>query len=156
MAEMTRSTGLASALFYRDPKAALRFLERAFGFEPSFILLDSDGNVAHSQMSFGSSRLMVGGEWSDNFRSPASLDGKNSQMVHVQLGKDEDIEAHCKKARAAGATIIQEPEMQFYGDRTYRASDPEGHVWTFNVTVKEMESDDWDEAGGFTMVSRLD
>jgi hypothetical protein len=40
-------------------------------------------------------------------------------------------------ARTAGADIIAEPETQFYGDRTYRAKDPEGHIWTFGVTVEE-------------------
>ncbi len=30
------------------------------------------------------------------------------------------------KRRDAGAVIIAEPETQFYGDRSYRAKDPEG------------------------------
>lgn len=34
-------------------------------------------------------------------------------------------------AQAGGAVIEQELQDQFYGDRTYRAKDPEGHVWTF-------------------------
>jgi uncharacterized glyoxalase superfamily protein PhnB len=41
-----------------------------------------------------------------------------------------------RPARAAGAVILQEPEDQFYGERSYRAVDPEGHVWTFAQTVK--------------------
>jgi len=41
-----------------------------------------------------------------------------------------------RPARTTGAEIIQEPETQFYGDRTYRARDPEGHIWTFGRTVE--------------------
>ncbi len=46
--------------------------------------------------------------------------------------------------------------MQFYGDRTYRAKDPEGHIWTFAVTVEKMTPGEWDEVSGFTTKQRLD
>ena len=42
--------------------------------------------------------------------------------------------------RAAGAEILQRPETQFYGDRTYRARDPEGHIWTFGQTVQDHDA----------------
>jgi len=76
--------------------------------------------------------------------------------VHVQLGVGEDIDAHCARARAAGAEIIAEPETQFYGDRTYRARDLEGHIWTFGVTVAAKTSAQWDAEGGFTTKTRLE
>jgi uncharacterized glyoxalase superfamily protein PhnB len=79
---------------------------------------------------------MVGSEWADWVRSPASLGGVNTQSVHVQLpgGLDE----HCERARAAGAVITAEPEDQFYGDRTYRVLDLEGHHWTFGTYVRDV------------------
>ena len=156
MTESYRPEGLSSAVFYRDPKAALLWLEHAFGFEQAFVLLDADGNLGHSEMSHGASTVMVGGEWSDAYRSPASIGGKNTQSIHVQLAAGEDLDAHCERARAAGAAIVQEPDVQFYGERTYRARDPEGHIWTFSVTVRKMTAEQWDEAGGFTTVPRID
>ncbi|SAK92547.1 glyoxalase/bleomycin resistance protein/dioxygenase [Caballeronia catudaia] len=51
MPDAYRSKGLSSALSYQDPKAAFRWLEAAFGFEPMFVILDADGNLAHSEMS---------------------------------------------------------------------------------------------------------
>ncbi|HMO75144.1 MAG TPA: VOC family protein [Sphingopyxis sp.] len=156
MTEASRPKGLSSAISYRDPKTAFRWLEDAFGFEPLFVILDEGGELAHSEMSYGESVVMVGSEWSDDHRSPASLGGKNSQSVHIQLAAGEDVDAHCARARAAGAVIIAEPETQFYGDRTYRAKDPEGHIWTVSVTVQAMSSAEWDKAGGFTTKTRLD
>ncbi len=38
----------------------------------------------------------------------------------------DDVDAHYAQAKAAGARVLSEPEDQFYGDRTYRAEDPEG------------------------------
>lgn len=156
MSDFERPNGLSSAVSYQDPKAAFRWLEDAFGFEPAFVILDEAGNLAHSEMTYGQSVVMVGSEWSEDHKSPKSIGGKNTQSVHVQLQEGDDIDAHCRKAEAAGATIVQAPETQFYGDRTYRAKDPEGHIWTFGVVVKRMAPEEWDKAGGMTTKTRLD
>ena len=143
--EMHRPT-LSSALCYRDPKAMLEWLETAFGFEKYMVITDADGNLAHSEMKLGDGLIMVGTEWTDDHKSPASIGGKNTQTIHVHV--TNDIDAHCERARAAGASILMEPQDQFYGDRTYRARDPEGHIWTFGQTVKVMEPDEWDGDSG--------
>ncbi len=143
---MTQHPSISSSLFYQNPKAAIEFLRDAFGFELTFLLEDENGNLAHSQMSWGDGMIMVGTEWSDNHKSPKSIGGKCTQTCHIQM--NAGIDAHCETARKAGAEIIQEPETQFYGDRTYRARDPEGHIWTFSQTVKEMTPDEWDKASG--------
>jgi uncharacterized glyoxalase superfamily protein PhnB len=96
---------------------------------------------------------MVSSEWSPMHKSPASLDGFNTQTVHVQL--TTDVDAHCERARKAGAKIAMEPTTQFYGDRTYRAVDPEGHIWSFGQTVKRMTSEEWDKAMGVKTKTRL-
>jgi uncharacterized glyoxalase superfamily protein PhnB len=153
MSEPDHWPALSSAVSYQDPKAALTWLEEAFGFEPTMVILDAQGNLAHSEMRFGDGRLMVGNEWSAQHKSPKSIGGLNTQTVHVQL--DAGIDEHCERARKAGAVILQEPETQFYGDRTYRAADPEGHIWTFGQTVEVMTSEQWDKASGLTTRTRL-
>jgi uncharacterized glyoxalase superfamily protein PhnB len=127
------------AVPYRDPKAALAWLERAFGFE---ITMAIDGpaeapEMCHYEMSCaGRGRVMVGAEWAEWVRSPAGMGGANTQSVHVQL--PGDLDGHCQRARAAGAEIAMEPADQFYGDRTYRALDHEGHCWTFSTHVRDV------------------
>jgi uncharacterized glyoxalase superfamily protein PhnB len=141
-----KHSGLSSALCYVDPRAALAWLEQAFGFEVSMLIEDADGKVAHSQMRFGESMIMVGSEWSADHKSPRSIGGKNTQTVHIQL--DSDVDAHCERARAAGAEIIAEPETQFYGDRSYRCRDPEGHIWTVSQTVEAVTREQAEEISG--------
>lgn len=137
---------LISAVCYQDPKAALKFLEAAFGFELVMLIEDDQGNLVHSEMRFGDAAIMVGNEWSDDHKSPASIGGKNTQTVHIQIR--EDIDAHCERARAAGFEIIMEPATQFYGDRTYRCRDPEGHIWTIGQTVNVVSREDAEAASG--------
>lgn len=156
MTDYHRPKGLSSSVSYRDPKAAYRWLEQAFGFEPLFALLDENGDLAHSEMTYGQSCVMVGSEWSADHASPASIGGRNTQSVHVQLAEGDDIDAHCARAAAAGAQILAQPETQFYGDRTYRARDPEGHIWTFAVTVRHTTPEQWRADTGLDFATRLD
>lgn len=155
MADYYRPKGLSSAVCYVDANAAFRWLEDAFGFEPLMVILDATERIAHSEMTYGNSVIMIGNEWSDDHKSPKSINGKNTQTVHVQLDRSEDIDAHCDRARKAGAEILQEPDTQFYGDRTYRARDPEGHIWTFGVTIEEIGPEKWDASSGLTTRTRL-
>lgn len=154
MPEGLKTPTFSPALFYLDPFAALDFLERAFGFERTMVITDEQGNLGHSQMSYGTSgaTIMVGTEWSDDHKSPASLGRKCTQTVHTHL--EEDVDAHCERARAAGAEIIAEPQDQFYGDRTYRARDPEGHMWTFSQPVRAVSRADAEKASGLKIESK--
>jgi len=142
---MAAHPSLSSAVVYKDPKAALKFLEEAFGFELTLLIEDADGNLAHSQMSWRGGLVMVGNEWTEEHRSPASISGLMTQTVHIQIPDGEGtVDEHCERARRAGADIIVAPETQFYGDRTYRCKDPEGHIWTVSQTVQVMTPQEWD------------
>ncbi|MBV8087215.1 MAG: VOC family protein [Chloroflexi bacterium] len=137
------------AVFYKDPIAALAWLEKAFGFQTAMLITSPSGDdkMMHAEMIIaGKGRLMVGGEWNDWAKSPASVGGSNTANVHVQL--ESDIDGHCERARAAGAVVEMEPEDQFYGERTYRARDVEGHVWTFAQTVRQVSREEAEEASG--------
>jgi uncharacterized glyoxalase superfamily protein PhnB len=128
------------SIAYRDPIAAMDFLERAFGFELAILLTDEKGALAHAEMSHRGAEIGIMGEWGaamlgpNPMKSPASL-GASTGFVWVSV---ENLKAHCEKARAAGARIVQEPAEQPYGDATYRALDPEGHVWCFREHVNDV------------------
>ncbi|MET0274273.1 MAG: VOC family protein [Phenylobacterium sp.] len=127
---------LIPAPCYRDPRAAMAWLEQAFGFETFMLIEDADGGLIHAEMRFGNAAVMVGTEWSDAYKSPRSIGGKVTSSIHIHIV--EDVDAHCARARAAGAEILSAPEDQFYGDRTYRCRDPEGHIWTVAQSVREV------------------
>ena len=144
---------ISSAVCCEEPEAALRWLEDVFGFEPSMVIVGPNDELLHSEMRVGDGLIMISSEWSAMHRSPASIGGLNTRTIHVQL--TTDIDARCERARNAGATIAMEPTTQFYGDRTYRVVDPEGHIWSFGQRVKQIASDDWDWAMGVKTKKRL-
>jgi uncharacterized glyoxalase superfamily protein PhnB len=147
---MTQRQTFIPALSYQDPVAALKWLERVFGFDTSMFIMGRSGvyraDEFHAEMRLGDGVVMIGGEWTDAHKSPRSTGGVTTQTVHVHL--DEDVDAHCARERAAGATILAEPSDQFYGDRTYRAADLEGHVWSFGQTVRQVSREQAEAASG--------
>jgi uncharacterized glyoxalase superfamily protein PhnB len=153
------SSPVVPSVFYKDPFAALEWLQQAFGLELGMLLTDNEGRFAHSELTWQDAAIVVGGEWSSPqllgpavLKSPASLGGVGTQFIRLHL--DEGLDAHCERARAAGARITQEPETQFYGARTYRALDPEGHVWTFSQVVSSVSVTEMEQASGLKFQSQ--
>jgi uncharacterized glyoxalase superfamily protein PhnB len=153
-------SSITPAVFYRDPLAAMRWLEDAFGFETSMLVTDDEGRVGHAEMKAGEAVIGIGGEWASPellgpaaMKSPASLGGVGTQFIRVHL--TAGIDAHCEVARKAGARITQEAADQFYGSRTYRALDPEGHVWNFDRPIRELSVEAMEAASGLKIRQTL-
>lgn len=135
------------ALTYHDPKAAHEWLAEAFGFEQTMAIEGPDPFRSHYEMAYeGRGRIVVGGEWNEWLRSPVSSGGRTTGSIRV--GVTRDIDAHCERARAAGATIMAEPSDEFYGDRTYRCTDLEGHHWTFSMHMRDVSREEAEAAIG--------
>ena len=134
---------ISSAAFYEDAPAAIDWLCRAFGFEVRMKVEGEGGRIEHSELTFGEGLVMVSSLRSDpthqRFASPRTVEGKNTQAMCIVV---DDADAHCARARAAGAKITMAPETHDYGeaywaDRTYQAEDPEGHLWWFMQRVRD-------------------
>ncbi len=128
---------ISAAIMYDDAAAAIEWLCNAFGFEVQLKVENDQGQIVHSQLVIDGGLVMVSqaGLTGDRpyFKSPRAVGGANTQGQGVFV---DDVDAHCERARAAGATITSEPSTQDYGedhwsDRTYEAEDLEGHHWWF-------------------------
>lgn len=122
-------------LRYQDAHKAIDFLCEAFGFERHMVVEADDGGIAHAQLVLGagagSGMIMVGTARDDAFgelQLPADPDQPVTQSAYIVV---DDPEAHCERARDAGATIVLEPEVQDYGGSLYACRDPEGQLWNF-------------------------
>jgi uncharacterized glyoxalase superfamily protein PhnB len=113
---------LYPTLRYRDAPAAIEFLKVAFGFQERVVYANPDGTIAHAELFYGPSVLMLGSE-KDN-----DMYGRRAGQGWLYLAVDE-ADAHCARARAAGAQIVTEPFDTDYGSRDYTARDPEGNIW---------------------------
>src|SRR5688572_1410231 len=110
---------ISSNLFYDDASAAIDWLCQAFGFEVRLKVEGEGGRIEHSELIFGDGLIGVssagggggggggGKAWKEAMVSPRAAGGRNTQCVGVHV---DDVDAHCARARAAGARIFYEPE----------------------------------------------
>jgi uncharacterized glyoxalase superfamily protein PhnB len=118
-------------LLYEDADGALEWLAKAFGFREQDRVAGPDGKVAHAEMDVGDGSLVFLGGPGGDYRNPKTV-GRTA-LVYAYV---EDVDAHCARAREAGAGIAEEPSDQPYGDRRYAAEDPEGHLWYFATPLE--------------------
>jgi uncharacterized glyoxalase superfamily protein PhnB len=118
-------------LRYDDAQAAIDWLGKAFGCERLMVVPGPDGSVAHAELRLAPGAVvMLGSAGNEAFgKSPRALGGI-SQTVYVAL---QDVDAHCGRAKAAGADVFRGPEDTPYGSREYSCRDPEGHIWSFGT-----------------------
>jgi uncharacterized glyoxalase superfamily protein PhnB len=112
-------------LRYRDAKAAIEFLERAFGLERKEVYENDDGTVAHAELTHGRGMVMLGSARTGD----PQFETRRSSM-YVIVG---DPDALHDRAKSAGARITRELQDTDYGSREFTAEDPEGNVWSFGT-----------------------
>ena len=124
-------------LLYEDVAASLDWLARTFGFRERMRLPGPDGTITHAEMELAEGVIMMGcpGPY---YQNPKRL-GHVTQNVYVYV---DDVDKHFEHTKESGATILDEPEDQFYGDRRYGVVDPEGHQWFFAQHVRDVAPED--------------
>jgi uncharacterized glyoxalase superfamily protein PhnB len=118
---------------FTDAPGAIDFLERAFGFERREVIANLDGTIAHAELGYGPSILMLGSD-----RDDPRL-GRRAGMGWIYVAV-ADADEHCRRARDAGAEIIAEPFDTDYGSRDYTALDLEGNQWHFGTYRPTVEA----------------
>jgi len=108
-------------LVVQDAPALINFMRQAFAAEETFRTIGSAGGV-HAEVRLGDSMLMIGGggpglTWQGK-PMPTSL--------HLYV---EDTDAVYQRALEAGATSVEQPTDQFYGDHEAGVKDPAGNYW---------------------------
>ena len=129
-------------LLYKNVGKALDWLAKAFGFvEFADRFEGKDGTIHHAamQVSRGGEIFMMGRP-GPKYKNPKMLRA-TTQMLYIYV---KNVDQHFTRAKRSGAKILRQPEDRFYGDRSYAASDPEGHQWHFaqrvrNVSIEEMK-----------------
>ena len=128
-------------LIVRGAADAIEFYTKAFGAVELFRFPAPDGKIGHAEIKVGDSPIMLADEYPDmGYNGPQSLGGSPvSLMIYVA-----DVDAVFKQAVAMGATVKEDLQDKFYGDRMGTVIDPFGHRWHLathkeDVSVEEME-----------------
>jgi uncharacterized glyoxalase superfamily protein PhnB len=142
MANIGKST-VIPALRYRDAPAAIEWLCQAFGFEKHAVYPNSDGSIAHAQLTLGGGMVMLGSLSNDSPTSkflmqPQEIGEKETQTPYLLVA---DCDKVYTAAKAAGAQMVIDIRDMDYGGRGFTCRDPEGHIWSVG------SYDPWAEEG---------
>jgi uncharacterized glyoxalase superfamily protein PhnB len=144
---------ISSSIFYEDASAAITWLCNAFGFELRLKVEGENGRIEHSELSFGDDGLIMVGHatragetparpYQAAFVSPRAVEGRQTQTLALFV---DDVDAHHERAVAAGARLVRPLETNDFGpdywsDRSYGCTDPEGHIWWFMQRLRNQQS----------------
>jgi uncharacterized glyoxalase superfamily protein PhnB len=123
-------------LRYRDAPAAIEWLCSTFGFNKQAVYPNSDGTIAHAQLTFGNGMIMLGSavekanEWGKLIKQPDQIGGAETQSAYLIVADTDVLYA---RAKAAGAQIVIDIKDEDYGGRGFSCRDIEGHLWSFGT-----------------------
>ncbi|GAB3209892.1 VOC family protein [Marinactinospora endophytica] len=146
MTQLNEQTATLHAYFgYRDAPAALRWLEKAFGFVTTLEFPDDNGGVMHAELRRGDAAIMVFSDDEGYERAPRK--GPTcGQGTYLVLASPAEVDEVFAAAVAAGAEVIWEPADTEWGNYRCRVADIEGYEWTFGVhRPGEPVSGEWDQ-----------
>src|SRR5882672_10933762 len=118
-------------LIVEGAEKLIQFLKQAFGGKVEESVKGPDGRVAHAELTVGDSIIMMA--------DATPKYGATSVHLRVYL---ENVDLPFKRALEAGASSIQEPADQFYGDRTAGVMDPTGNYWWIAQLVEDVSQEE--------------
>ena len=126
-------------LIYPDVRAAVAWLESAFGFGERVRIGDAHAHNCVSEPTARSS--------SPTFAPTqvAPSEGVVTQLIKIKV---PDVDAAFARARDSGARVLEEPTTYEYGERSGVVEDLAGHRWELTETVRDVEPEEW---GGVTV-----
>ena len=111
----------------------MRFLQDTFGatVRGGDVMQAPDGKIGHAEVEIGNSIVML---------ADTPADGEPTRsMLNIYV---EDCDSVYKKALAAGAESIREPEDQFYGDRSGGVRDKWGNQYYISTHVEDVSPEE--------------
>jgi uncharacterized glyoxalase superfamily protein PhnB len=122
---------------YRDVAQACDWLTATLGFI-EYYRYGPPAAPSGAQMYLGEAWVMLDAA-DPGQKTPGEL-GYGTQSLTVFVA---DVDAHYSRAKAAGATIVEDLHDTIYGERQYGARDLDGHHWLFSSHARDVSPADW-------------
>jgi PhnB protein len=131
----TQYPALSPSIAVNDARRAIDFYKAAFGAVELFRLVDPESaKIGHAELAIGGSVLMLADEYPAFNKSPQTLGGTAVRLCIMV----DDVDATVRKAAAAGATVLRQPNNEFYGHRCANLRDPFGHEWMVSHEIEKV------------------
>lgn len=122
-------------LVYRDIAAGHAYLVDVLGLAPGPISYDGDRAV-HGEVHAGDGVVWLHREAPEHRMVSPLTNGMVTASLAVLV---DDVDAHHSRVAATGAAIDYQPTDMPYGVREYSVRDLEGHLWSFQTPLTELD-----------------
>jgi PhnB protein len=126
---------LTPSLAVDNAAEAIEFYKRAFGATERMRMSTPMGTIGHAELEIGDSVVMLADPFPHSSTTPPIDAGSTTASIVMYV---EDVDAVVKQAVDEGATITEEVEDKFWGDRFGTITDPFGHVWSIGTHVEDV------------------
>ncbi len=120
-------------LSYRDAPAAVRWLEKAFGFEVTAEAPDDKGGLMHAEVRYGTGVAFTLFTDEVGYDRPARKGETTGSGMFISVESEAVVDSLHASATAVGAGSIWAPGVTEWGNYRCRVVDPEGYEWTFGT-----------------------
>jgi uncharacterized glyoxalase superfamily protein PhnB len=131
----TSKTHVWPCCSFRDARAAMDFLAKAFGFEETacYTRADDPSVVEHAEMRWPlGGGIMFGSAGKDD--TPFGERKPGNDAIYVVC---DDPDGLFERATAAGAEVVRGLKDEDFGSRGFTVRDPEGNLWSFGTYAGE-------------------
>lgn len=127
---MPESPRIYPTFRYRDAASVMAWLCETVGFTVH-ARYPEDGPVAHAELAYGSSMIMLGTVRDDAYGALVGRPGQDGgKAVYVAV---DDVDALHDRVVRSGATIEEGLVDRDHGSREFLCRDPEGNLWCFGT-----------------------
>jgi uncharacterized glyoxalase superfamily protein PhnB len=127
---MTEAPRIYPTFRYRDPAAMIAWLRDTVGFTVH-ARHPAEGEVAHAELAYGSSMIMLGAVRDDAYGALVGAPGQDGgKSIYVAV---EDVDALHTRVAASGVVIEEGLVDRDHGSREFICRDPEGNLWCFGT-----------------------
>jgi uncharacterized glyoxalase superfamily protein PhnB len=137
-AQPAAGSSLIPSFRYQDAPAAIAWLERALGFQRKAVYDGPNGTIAHAELTFGTSGMVMLGSatnpnpYPDCIATPDAIRGRVTSPMYLLV---PDCDAVWAQVQAAGAQypaarIVLPLRDVEYGGKAFTVADPEGYLWS--------------------------
>ncbi|KAA0968478.1 hypothetical protein FPY71_16430 [Aureimonas fodinaquatilis] len=120
-------------LRYRDPQTAIDWLTEILGFSAEMVMEDEDGAIAHAELSFDGSMIMLGAVRDDAFGETQVTPDEAGGVTQSAYIIVQNPDALYERVVASGAEVVFPLHDKPYGSREFSCRDFEGHLWNFGT-----------------------
>ena len=125
-----------------DAAKAIEYYTKAFGAKERARMEGPDGKIGHAELEIGDSVVMLADPSPHASTTPPSDAGSTTAAIVMYV---EGVDAVVKQAVDEGATITEEVEDKFWGDRFGTIKDPFGHVWSIGTHIEDVTPEEMAE-----------